>query len=101
MSEPAQVAMGFVGGLLMGLFFFGGLWLSVKRLPDSRHPMLLILGSFLVRLVVLVVCFWALARYGGWLAVVSALPGLLFMRVLLIWAFGRRDAGRPLPGRDT
>ena len=101
MSEPAQLAMGFFGGLLMGLFFFGGLWLSVKRLPDSRNPLLVAFVSFLLRLAVLVLCFWALARYGGWIAVLGAVPGLLLMRVTLVWRFGRKDIETPLPGRET
>lgn len=101
MSEPVQFAMGFLGGLLMGLFFFGGLWLSVKRLPDSRNPLLVMFVSFLLRLAVLVLCFYTLARCGGWIAVLGAVPGLLLMRMTLVRRFGRKDVETPLPGRET
>lgn len=101
MSEPAQLAMGFLSGLLMGLFFFGGLWLSVRRLPDSPNPLLVVFVSFLLRLAVLVLCFYALARSGGWIAVLGAVPGLLLMRMTLVWRFGHKGVERPLPEKET
>ena len=38
-----------VGGALLGLFCFGGLWWTVRRLPTAKSPALLMLGSLLLR----------------------------------------------------
>ena len=34
----------------LGLFYFGGLWLTVQQLPITKHPYRLMLFSFLFRL---------------------------------------------------
>ena len=68
----------------MGLLFFGGLWLTVRRLPTSDRPMLIMLGSFAARTAVLGVCFYGLAEFGGWIAVLGALAGVLVVRILLV-----------------
>jgi F1F0 ATPase subunit 2 len=36
-------------GLGLGLLFFAGLWLTVNRIPLTRHPIFLILASLLLR----------------------------------------------------
>ncbi len=38
-----------IGGSL-GLFYFGGLWLTVQQLPVNQHPYRLIFCSFIFRL---------------------------------------------------
>ena len=39
----------FVIGSGLGLFYFGGLWLTLKQLPVTKHPYRLIFGSFFFR----------------------------------------------------
>ena len=40
----------FIVGSGLGLFYFGGLWLTVQQLPTTEHPYRLIFFSFLFRL---------------------------------------------------
>ena len=40
----------FIVGAGLGLFYFGGLWLTVQQLPVSQHPYRLIFFSFILRL---------------------------------------------------
>lgn len=42
----------FIVGASLGLFYFGGLWLTVQQLPVSQHPYRLIFFSFILRLAV-------------------------------------------------
>ena len=37
-------------GSALGLFYFGGLWLTVQQLPVTKHPYRLIFFSFIFRL---------------------------------------------------
>ena len=42
----------FIVGASLGLFYFGGLWLTVQQLPVAKHPYRLIFFSFISRLIV-------------------------------------------------
>ena len=95
MSDLLRIGVGVLCGLGMGLLFFGGLWMTVRRLPTSNRPMLVMLGSFALRTAVLGVCFYGLAELGGWMAVLSGLGGMLLMRMLLIGRF--REGARHDP----
>lgn len=47
--DPATLAAGLVTGLVCGALYFGGLWLTVRRLPDFKRPGLMMTLSFIVR----------------------------------------------------
>jgi len=51
-------------GVALGLFFYGGLWFTVRRLATSPHPVLLTLGSFWIRTLVVLAAFVFLTRAG-------------------------------------
>jgi F1F0 ATPase subunit 2 len=83
MSEilPLILALGIGGGL--GLFYFGGLWLTVRRLPKTRHPVLLTWGSFLWRISTILVCFFlVMGSHADRL--IACLITFLWMRNLLL-----------------
>lgn len=72
-----------IGGSLIGLFFFGGLWWTVRRLPAAERPALFFLTSFVVRSLVTLVAFFVVAA-GDWRRVLAAALGFLIARVLLV-----------------
>src|SRR5690606_11028124 len=47
-----------VAGVFFGLLFFGGLWLTTKRLQRSKAPALFFLFSFILRTAVVLVGFY-------------------------------------------
>lgn len=67
------IIVALLGGALLGLFYFGGLWITVRSLTDSRHPGLLTMGSFLARMFITLAGFYVLM--GG--QVENLLAGLL------------------------
>jgi len=69
-------------GLLIGIFFYGGLWLTVQRLATTRHPFALSLGSLLMRMVVALAGFFLLIG-GRWQNAAAALIGFTAARFLL------------------
>jgi F1F0 ATPase subunit 2 len=81
-----------LGGVLLGAVHFGGLWLTVQRLPTSRRPALLAMGSLAVRMAVIAAGF-VLIVSGGLGHVAAAVVGLLAVRTLAV----RRIAPAPEP----
>jgi len=59
------LAGGLVAGTCLGGMFFGGLWLTVRHLPDARRPALRLLGSLLLRFALALAGFLWLVRHGG------------------------------------
>jgi len=78
-----------VFGILLGLFFYGGLWLTVRRLPAARYPFALTLGSLMLRAVVTLAGFFFIIG-GRWQNAIVALLGFTAARFLL-----PRERSRP------
>jgi F1F0 ATPase subunit 2 len=74
------VAWGFIAGLVLGATFFLGLWWTVRRIPGSSHPGLLVGTSLLIRMATVGALLLLLIRGSGWLAGVAALAGMLLAR---------------------
>jgi F1F0 ATPase subunit 2 len=39
-----------LAGVLFGIIYFGGLWLTIQRIGQVNRPILLLTGSFIIRL---------------------------------------------------
>lgn len=78
-------------GILIGIFFYGGLWLTVGRLATARHPFALSLGSLLVRMAVALAGFF-FSIGGRWQNAAATLIGFTAARFLLSLAL-RTNAG--------
>jgi len=90
MSEWLRIAASLFAGALLGIFYFGGLWLTVQWLPKVRHPAVLALISYLVRLVVALIGFYLLMN-GRWQQLVACLAGFLVARLFLTRSLGLRQ----------
>lgn len=80
--EVWQLVLALLTGSSIGLFYFGGLWLTVIRIPSSNNPQLLLIGSFGLRLAGALAAFYCLTPW-GWQALVAAMAGLLITRQVL------------------
>jgi len=68
-----SIVMALLAGVALGLFFYAGLWLTVRRLLTAEHPVLITLGSFWIRVAAVLAGFVFLARQGpGHVAVAMA-----------------------------
>ncbi|MDQ6681404.1 MAG: ATP synthase subunit I [Pseudomonadota bacterium] len=50
MTDSLALPLAALEGVLLGLFFFGGLWWTVRRAFDSPRPALWVGGSLLLRM---------------------------------------------------
>jgi F1F0 ATPase subunit 2 len=85
--NTAQFFLSFLAGILAGGLYFGGLWYTVRQLPTARQPALLLLGSFALRLGLLLGAIYLLAS-AHWSNLFSAMGGVLLARTLLIRRWG-------------
>ncbi|MFO8175812.1 MAG: ATP synthase subunit I [Gemmatimonadota bacterium] len=84
----------FGSGLLLGILFYGGLWLTLVKMVSVRHPGLLVASSFLVRLALVGVGMFFLTNQGlGCLG--AGFLGFLSVRILLTLPEARREDGGP------
>ena len=81
-SSAIDLSIAAFAGLALGLFYFGGLWLTVRRIACGTRPALLMLGSFVVRLLV-TLCGFYLVMDGRWERLLACLSGFLVTRFVL------------------
>jgi len=69
-----------LGGLALGILFYTGLWLTVRRLPLTHHPVALTLASFWIRTLVMILgLVWVM--HGRWEYALFCLAGVLIARM--------------------
>lgn len=77
----------FILGANLGLFYFGGLWLTVQQLPVTQHPYRLIFFSFVSRLVITLFILLLILSGNGVYGVIPLLLcclGFLLVRTMMI-----------------
>jgi F1F0 ATPase subunit 2 len=90
------LGMALAAGAALGAVFFGGLWLTVRRLPGTRSPYRFYSLSLLFRLTLVLAGFYLLAA-GGYGVILAAGVGFLVSRQL--WLMAKRSQPAP-PVRD-
>lgn len=83
MNEILNLVAALAAGLLLGAFFFGGLWWTVQKGLSSRRPALWFLGSLLLRTVIAVAGFYFTSS-GRWERLLICLLGFFIMRRIII-----------------
>lgn len=79
MSEVFNLIFALGAGLLLGAFFFGGLWWTVRRGLSFKQPALWFFGSLLLRTGITVAGFY-FASGGHWDRLLMCLLGFFIMR---------------------
>ncbi len=70
-------------GGLVGLVYFGGLWLTVARLTKVKHQALWMLSSFVIRNLTAVAGFYPVVLM-GWRPALYCLAGFILVRFVLV-----------------
>jgi F1F0 ATPase subunit 2 len=83
MNEISNMVLPFIVGWLLAILFFGGLWFTVKKLTASKMPALLVLGSFIVRVGIVLIGFYFIGS-GDWKKLIVCLIGFIVARFAVI-----------------
>lgn len=92
MSFPLQIALVFLIGLGAGLLYFTGLMITILKVRGMSRPGLLLMASFIVRIVFIGGVFYAVGN-GQWQRFAACLIGFLFARqvTVMLWRPSRND----------
>ncbi len=88
------LAVALLAGVALGLFFFGGLWWTVRKGSTAANPAWWFMGSFLLRTGVALGGFYAIGA-DDWRRLLAALVGFILARMLII-----RFTATPLPPQE-
>lgn len=72
-----------LAGFVLGLLFFGSLWLSTSRILHSQHPVTWIFGGFVLRMALLLSALYWLTD-ARWEKLLVCLGGFIFARLLVV-----------------
>jgi F1F0 ATPase subunit 2 len=92
MSEPVLLLLSAGAGAVIGMLYFTGLWLTVRRLKDARNPALLTFGSFVGRTATAIFLFYLIVREGHWGLGVAALAGFVLSRIFVMRLLKKRSS---------
>jgi F1F0 ATPase subunit 2 len=82
MNDALPLILAALAGVLLGVIFFGGLFWTVKRGLASRRPAILFLGSFLLRMGIVMAGFYFVGQ-GDWRRLVACLVGFVIARLIV------------------
>ncbi len=73
----------FLLGVVLGLLYFSGLWITVQKLPHVHRPALWMVFSFVLRHLLVVSGFYLIVE-GQWQRVIACLLGFLLIRLVFV-----------------
>jgi F1F0 ATPase subunit 2 len=101
MNDIPAPALALLAGALLGVFFFGGLWWTVKKGLASKTPALWFLGSLVLRTSVTLAVFYLVSQ-GHWSRLGACLLGFVIARVVVAKWLARTPAeAQPSLGKET
>ena len=91
MNEALILAGSMLAGILLGTFFFGGLWWTIRAGSPSQWSGLLFSASLMLRMAVAISGFY-LVSHGDWRKLVACLVGFLLARIAVTRLIGLPSA---------
>lgn len=92
-SDVVTIVLSILGGMVIGLLFFGGLLLTTRRFAASPHAVRLVIGSFIGRAVIALGGFFIVIKLAGFTGVMLALLGFVSVQlVVLARSLGRKGS---------
>jgi len=92
MNMAVILAADFFAGMMLGAFYFIGLWRTVRQLPSIKSPAYLLLGSLILRMAVVMAVFYFIMGTGHWERLASAMLGFIITKKILTYRLGPQNA---------
>jgi F1F0 ATPase subunit 2 len=85
MNDLSVNILSLAAGAFFGIFYFQGLWLTIKKLPSARQPVLLTMGSFLGRTVLCVLGFYLVVKMGNLEGLMISIIGFAASKFTIVY----------------
>lgn len=82
MNEFMSLVFALLAGALLGVFFFAGLWWTVRKMESSKHVAFLFLSSMLLRTGIVVLGLYFILG-DNWQCLLAGLLGFIIMRIIV------------------
>ncbi len=82
MGERLILLLASMGGGVLGVIYFGGLWWTVRKGLASERPALWFFGSMLLRMSIVLAGFYFIA-HGHWQRLLLSLLGFIIARLVV------------------
>lgn len=83
MNEPLSLVFFVAAGILLGTFFFGGLWWTVRRGVLVKQPTFWFFGSMLLRMNIVLLGFYFILG-NDWMRLLAGLFGFIVARLIVM-----------------
>jgi F1F0 ATPase subunit 2 len=91
MNPVLLLMVSFLGGALLGVFYFNNLWNTVKKVTDEGKLGMSLITGYFVRTAVVLAGFYIIMS-GRWERIVAALIGFILMREIMKRVLGTQKA---------
>ena len=91
--NPLLWGLSFVWGILLGLFYFGGLWMTLKHVSGVNKPKFWLGVSYVIRIFFIMIGFWIVMKRDLVLFIFTFLA-FFITRVILTHTLGRESRGK-------
>ena len=82
-----ELSIAFLLGGTVGLFHFGGLWFTIRRMSRVRNPEVEFVLSFFLRTAISIAAFFFISD-GRWENILAAMAGFLAVRLIMVHRIG-------------
>ena len=82
MTDTLTLAWALGTGVVLGAFFFGGLWWTVRKVSACQRPVMLFLSSFLLRTSIALAGLYLVAG-ARWDRLLACLLGFVIARLIV------------------
>ncbi|RXJ49624.1 ATP synthase subunit I [Gelidibacter gilvus] len=82
MNDILSLLPAVLAGMLLGVIFFGGLWLTVNKGLGSKRATLIFFGSLILRMAIILTGFYFVGG-DSWQKLLACLVGFLIARIVI------------------
>ncbi len=87
MSDLLEVGLALFVGALLGVFFFGGLWWTIRKGIASKWVAVWFIGSLLIRTMIVMAVFYFVSQH-HWSRFAACAVGFLLTRIVIVNSVG-------------
>jgi F1F0 ATPase subunit 2 len=93
MNEVISLLPAFVAGVVLGVLFFGGLWLTIRIGLRSKKSALIFTASFILRMAIGLLGFYYVGA-NSWQKMLVCLGGFLLAKIVITRIFQKNNRSK-------